>query len=118
MTHKSSEGALSSSYGGSGGGLSQQASRLSREKNRLTLRSYLHSLLSSSVFASSPVLKSFLLSGPTRLTEEEREDARRREEADRMREDGRMRFAKEITTRVDGLRDTVRSVKGELLGKG
>ena len=35
-----------------------------------------------------------------------------------MREDGRIRFAKEITARVDGLRDAVRSVKGELLGKG
>lgn len=42
-------------------------SRLAREKNRLTLRSYLHTLLSSSVFASSPVLRSFLLSGPTHL---------------------------------------------------
>ncbi|KAI9000998.1 hypothetical protein BD414DRAFT_543072 [Trametes punicea] len=102
---------------GSGGGITQQALRLSREKNRLTLRSYLNTLLSSSTFASSPVLKSFLLSGPTRLTEEELEDARRREEADRMREDGRKRFAKEITVRVDGLRQTVRSVKGELLGK-
>ena len=101
-----------------GGGMAQQALRLSREKNRLTLRAYLHSLLSSSTFSSSPVLKSFLLSGPTRLTEEEQADARRREEADRMREDGRMRFAKEITARVDGLRETVRSVKGELLGQG
>ncbi|PIL37165.1 hypothetical protein GSI_00857 [Ganoderma sinense ZZ0214-1] len=109
----------SSSYGGygDGGGVSQQALRLSREKNRLTLRSYLHTLLSSSAFASSPVLRSFLLSNPTRLTEEETADARRREEADRMREDGRMRFAKEITARVDGLRETVRGVKGELLGK-
>lgn len=35
-----------------------------------------------------------------------------------MREDGRIRFAKEIRDRVDGLRDAVRSVKGELLGKG
>ena len=102
----------------SNGGMAQQALRLSREKNRLTLRSYLHALLSSSTFSSSPVLKSFLLSGTTRLTEEELADARRREEADRMREDGRMRFAKEITARVDGLRDTVRSVKGELLGQG
>ncbi|TBU49550.1 hypothetical protein BD309DRAFT_881952 [Dichomitus squalens] len=108
----------SSTYTGyGGGGVSQQAARLSREKNRLTLRSYLHTLLSTSTFASSPVLRSFLLSGPTRLTEEEMADARRREEADRMREDGRMRFAKEITARVDGLRETVRSVKGELLGK-
>lgn len=110
----------SSTYWGysDGGGVSQQALRLSREKNRLTLRSYLHTLLSSSAFVSSPVLRSFLLSSPTRLTEEETADARRREEADRMREDGRMRFAKEITARVDGLRDTVRGVKGELLGKG
>ncbi|OBZ70444.1 hypothetical protein A0H81_10045 [Grifola frondosa] len=99
------------------GGMVQQASRLAREKNRLTLRSYLHTLLSSSTFASSPVLRSFLLSGPTRLSEEEREDARRREEADWVREDARKRFAKEITARVDGLRDAVKSVKGELVGK-
>ncbi len=35
-----------------------------------------------------------------------------------MREDGRKRFAKEIKERVEGLRGAVRSVKGELLGKG
>jgi hypothetical protein len=35
-----------------------------------------------------------------------------------MRENGRIRFAREITQRVDGLRDAVRSVKGELLGRG
>lgn len=35
-----------------------------------------------------------------------------------MREDGRKRFAKEIKDRVEGLRDAVRSVKGELVGKG
>ncbi|KAI0796654.1 hypothetical protein C8Q75DRAFT_802341 [Abortiporus biennis] len=93
------------------------ASRLSREKNRLTLRSYLHTLLSSSVLGSSPVLKSFLLSNPTRLTDAEHEDSRRREEADRLRDDGRKRFAQEIKDRVDGLRDAVKSVKGELLGK-
>lgn len=34
-----------------------------------------------------------------------------------MREDGRIRFAREIRDRVDGLRDAVRSVKGELLGR-
>ncbi|KAI0660967.1 hypothetical protein C8Q70DRAFT_1099664 [Cubamyces menziesii] len=106
-----------SSYSTGNGGMTQNALRLSREKNRLTLRSYLNTLLNSSTFASSPVLKSFLLSGPTRLSEEEQQDARRREEADRMREDGRKRFAKEITARVDGLRETVRGVKGELLGK-
>ncbi|GLB33834.1 putative PX-associated protein [Lyophyllum shimeji] len=97
------------------GGL--QASRLAREKNRLTLRAYLHSLLATSTIASSPVLKSFLLSGPVTLTQEELEDAQRREEADRVREDGRKRFAKEISDRVEGLREAVRSVKGDVMGK-
>ncbi|KAF8640050.1 hypothetical protein AX17_001292 [Amanita inopinata Kibby_2008] len=92
-------------------------SLLAREKNRLTLRAYLHALMSSSTIASSPVLRSFLLSGPTSLSQEEREDARRREEADRMREDGRKKFAKEIADRVDSLRDTMRSVKGDIMGK-
>lgn len=94
------------------------ASRLSREKNRLTLRAYLHSLLSSSTIASSPVLKSFLLASPTTLTPAELEDAKRREEADQVRDEGRKRFAKEIADRIDGLREAVKSVKGDVMGKG
>lgn len=93
------------------------ASRLAREKNRLTLRSYLHTLLASPTLASSPVLKSFLLSSPTRLTRDEEEDSRQREEADRLREEGRQRFAHEVAARVDGLRDTINSVKHDLLEK-
>jgi hypothetical protein len=46
------------------------------------------------------------------------EDVKRREEADMVRDDGRKRFAKEIACRVDGLRDAVRSVKGDIMGKG
>ncbi|KAH7105679.1 hypothetical protein BKA62DRAFT_741511 [Auriculariales sp. MPI-PUGE-AT-0066] len=96
---------------------SVNASRLGREKNRLTLRSYLHSLLSSPTLASSPVLRSFLLSGPTRLTPEEEEDAVRRESADERREEGRRQFAHEVATRVDALRDTISSVKHDMLTK-
>lgn len=92
--------------------------RLAREKNRLTLRSYLHSLLTSSTTASSPVLRSFLLSGPTTLSSEELEDAKKREEADNTREDGRKKFAKEIASRIDGLRDAVKDVKGDIMGQG
>jgi hypothetical protein len=92
--------------------------RLAREKNRLTLRAYLHALMASSTLASSPVLRSFLLAGPTELTPEEQEDARRREEADSLRDDGRKRFAKEIADRVEGLRGALRSVKGDMMGKG
>lgn len=99
------------------GGSFSPSPRLSREKNRLTLRAYLHSLISTSVAAQSPVLLSFLLSGPTTLSQSELEDAQRREEADRTREDGRKRFAREIASRVDGLREAVQSVKGDLMGK-
>jgi hypothetical protein len=97
---------------------SSSAARLSREKNRLTLRSYLHALLSSSTFANSPVLRSFLVSGPTRLTATEIDDARRREEADQVREEGRKRFAKELAVKVDDLRSAAKNVKGDVMGKG
>lgn len=73
--------------------------------------------MTSKVIASSPVLRSFLLSGPTTLTADELEDARRREEADQLREEGRKRFAKEIAHRVDGLRNAIRSVKGDIMGE-
>lgn len=95
----------------------EPTSRLAREKNRLTLRSYLHTLMASPTVLSSPVFRSFLLSDPITLTNEEIEDAKRREEADRVREDGRKKFAKEIAGRVDALRDALKSVKGDIMGK-
>jgi hypothetical protein len=52
------------------------------------------------------------------LSAEEQEDALRREEADRLRDDGRKKFAKEVATRVDVLRDAIRSVKGDVMGEG
>ena len=92
--------------------------RLAREKNRLTLRAYLHSLLSNRELASSPVLLHFLLSDPTQLSRDEQEDARRREEADRKRDEGRIQFAHRIAAQVEGLRGAIRSVKGEVMAKG
>ena len=58
------------------------------------------------------------MSGPTRLSPLEQEDARRREEADRVREQGKKEFAREIGARVDSLREAVRTVKGEIVGRG
>jgi len=98
--------------------LAPPSHRLSREKNRLTLRAYLHALMSSVTIASSPVIRSFLLTSPTTLTDEELEDAQRREEADKTRDEGRKQFAREVSARVDSLRGLVKGVKGNLLGKG
>lgn len=92
--------------------------RLAREKNRLTLRAYLHSLLDNHALASSPVLLHFLLSNPTQLNRDEEEDARRREEADRRRDEGRIEFAHKIASQVEHLRTAIRSVKGEVMAKG
>jgi hypothetical protein len=64
------------------------------------------------------VLRSFLLSGPIRLSEEERRDAERREEADRVREEGKKKFAEEIAARVEALRGAVRGVRGDMMGAG
>jgi hypothetical protein len=74
--------------------------------------------MSSVTIASSPVMKSFLLSNPTTLTDEELDDAQHREEADKTRDEGRKQFAREVSARVDSLRDLVKGVKGDLLGKG
>ena len=98
--------------------LYQAPSYLAREKNRLTLRAYLRELMSSSIIASSPVLRSFLLSGPITLSVEEQEDVSRREEADRLRDEGRKTFAKEVANRVNSLRDAIKSVRGDIMGKG
>ncbi|ETW83931.1 hypothetical protein HETIRDRAFT_235512, partial [Heterobasidion irregulare TC 32-1] len=103
--------------GGASSSSSSAHARLAREKNRLTLRAYLHALLSTPAFASSPVLHSFLTSGPTMLSHEELADAARREEADRVREDGRARFASAVAGRVDKLRESVKGVKGDIMGK-
>ncbi|OCB84820.1 hypothetical protein A7U60_g8040 [Sanghuangporus baumii] len=91
--------------------------RLAREKNRLTLRAYLHTLLNNSVLGSSPVLLHFLTSDPTTLSRDELDDACRREDSDRKRDEGRIRFAHEITARVEGLRNAIKSVKGDIMQK-
>jgi hypothetical protein len=55
---------------------------------------------------------------PIQLTEEEEMDAKRREELDAVREEGKQQFEKEVSARVDKLRDAVKDVKGDLIGPG
>jgi flagellar basal body-associated protein FliL len=91
---------------------------LAREKNRLTLRAYLHNLLNSPVIASSPVLRSFLMDGPIRLNQEEKTDILRREDADHVREEGKKRFDKEVKDRVEKLQQSMGHFKSDVVGKG
>lgn len=88
---------------------------LSREKNRLTLRAYLQTLLSYPFVINSPIVRSFLLSSPTQLNPQEQADTQRRLEADAVREEGRKRFREEAEKRIEALREGLNQFKGDVL---
>ncbi|CDZ98138.1 Membrane coat complex Retromer, subunit VPS5/SNX1, Sorting nexins, and related PX domain-containing proteins [Phaffia rhodozyma] len=94
------------------------SSNLTREKNRLTLRSFLRSLLAKATLANSPVLRSFLLSQPVELSAGEQIDARRREDADRIREEGKKQFKREAERRVEELRSSIKELREEVIQTG
>lgn len=66
--------------------------RIPREKQRLTLRSFLQRLLKDQQIAQSTALRHFLLDGPIKLTEEELHDCKNRADLDALREEERVKF--------------------------
>jgi hypothetical protein len=91
------------------------AGPLARERNRLTLRAYIRSLLSNPHVADSATLASFLLSDPTILTDAEEKDALAREGLDAVRDDEASRFSREANRRVSELRQHLQSFKADLI---
>lgn len=88
---------------------------LARERNRLTLRAYLRSLLKNPHVAESEALVSFLLSEPTTLTSNEESDMLAREALDAVRDDEAKRFTDEANRRVAELRHHLQSFKEDLI---
>lgn len=88
---------------------------LARERNRLTLRAYVRSLLKNAHVADSETLVSFLLSEPTTLTSEEESDLLAREALDAVRDDEAKRFTDEANRRVAELRHHLQSFKEDLI---
>ncbi|EST06207.1 protein of unknown function DUF3818, PX-associated [Kalmanozyma brasiliensis GHG001] len=88
---------------------------LAREKNRLTLRAYLRSLLASPSVAESAVLMDFLTAEPTRLTPAEEEDAAIREGLDHVREEEHKRFSDEAARRAQELQAHLKEFKQDLV---
>ncbi|UZJ56201.1 hypothetical protein CBS101457_005521 [Exobasidium rhododendri] len=88
---------------------------LARERNRLTLRAYLRSLLSNLHVADSFTLSSFLLSEPTTLSEAEERDALAREGLDAFRDDEAGRFTREANRRVNELKQHLQTFKADLI---
>lgn len=88
---------------------------LAREKNRLTLRAYLRSLLASRAVAESALLMDFLTAEPTKLTPAEEEDAAIREGLDHVREEEHKRFADEAAKRAQELQAHLKDFKQDLI---
>ncbi|KDN51443.1 hypothetical protein K437DRAFT_254863 [Tilletiaria anomala UBC 951] len=88
---------------------------IAREKNRLTLRAYLQSLLAVPALADSRMMEDFLTRDPTSLTEEERKDAALRQELDAVREEEAARFAEESNKRVAALQEHLAKFKTDLI---
>ena len=88
---------------------------LARERNRLTLRAYLRSLLTNINLASSSAFQSFLLESPIILTSSELRDISIREEMDRLRDLELQSFRGEVESRVRELESYLRGFKEELV---
>ncbi|CEH12080.1 Membrane coat complex Retromer, subunit VPS5/SNX1, Sorting nexins, and related PX domain-containing proteins [Ceraceosorus bombacis] len=91
------------------------AAPLAREKNRLTLRAYVRSLLAIPSVADSAALSSFLLEDATTLSSAEVEDVAAREALDAVREDEAGRFASEASRRISELREHISAFKSDLV---
>jgi hypothetical protein len=88
---------------------------LARERNRLTLRAYLRTLLLNPVIASSDAFQSFLMESPIELTPQEIKDVEVREEMDRIREEEARSFRAEVEERVAELEGYIRKFREELV---
>ncbi|KAK0553655.1 hypothetical protein OC845_001127 [Tilletia horrida] len=89
--------------------------QLAREKNRLTLRAYLRSLLAVAPVADSEAFQDFLLGDPIVLNREEEEDAARRERLDVVRESEQQYFADESAKRAKELQTHLKAFKEDLI---
>jgi len=86
-----------------------------REKNRLTLRSFLRQITKDKRLGKSKALSQFLLKNPIHLGKEEEEDIERRLEMDRMRLREQRKFVYESRKRAKELDQWLRGFKSDLI---
>ncbi|KAG0004370.1 hypothetical protein BGZ80_007782 [Entomortierella chlamydospora] len=92
---------------------------VSREKDRVSLRGYLHSLAKTGQeIVDSPTFINFLTRDPIVLTEEEANDARARVEIDEHRMVQQEKFDREVAKKVDELDAQLKEVKLDILQPG
>ena len=90
-----------------------------REKNRLTLRSFLRQIIRDKRLVRSKALVRFLLNDPIqKLSKEEEADIQRRLEMDRLRLDEQKQFVEESRKRAKEFEEWLRGFKRELIHNG
>ncbi|KAG0140995.1 hypothetical protein CROQUDRAFT_52380 [Cronartium quercuum f. sp. fusiforme G11] len=92
-----------------------QPIHFTREKNRLTLRAYLHRLLSKPQIINSSSLRSFLIERPIKLNQKEIEDIENRLKMDQARQIEHEKFKLEVEGRVKELDNYLRGFREELV---
>lgn len=88
---------------------------LLRERNRLTLRAFLRSILAIPMLADSEAFQEFLVNDPTILTSEDKADAHARHQADAVREKELKEFADKMAERARTLQSHLDTFKSMLL---
>jgi hypothetical protein len=87
-----------------------------REKNRLTLRSFLRQIIKDKKLGRSKTLSHFLLDDPlSKLTKEEEADIERRLDMDRLRLQEQAKFVEESRKRAKELDQWLRGFKSDLI---
>jgi hypothetical protein len=79
------------------------AGRIHREKDRISLRSFLRRLAADTEIATSSIFKDFLTKDPIELTDAEKQDAEHRRVMDQKRIDEEKRFREEVDKKMNEL---------------
>lgn len=90
-------------------------SQIPREKQRLSLRSFLRSVLKDTQLARSTALRHFLLDHPIKLTEGETKDCENRRDLDALRQDEQIKFLQVARERAKDLDDHMGTFKRQLI---
>ncbi|RUP48135.1 PX-associated-domain-containing protein [Jimgerdemannia flammicorona] len=91
---------------------------LYRERDRLSLRSFLHRVVADPRLARSEIFIQFLTSDPFKMNHEESYNAERRAEMDQIRADQEKRFKEEVDRKVEKLNGQLEGLKKELMKPG
>jgi hypothetical protein len=119
-TPSSSKVSILHKHTSSASGLQKQAAshdyHVPREKNRLTLRSFLRQIIRDKRLRKSKTLSQFLLTGPLgKLSKEEEADVERRLEMDRLRLSEQKKFVDESRKRARELDQWLKGFKSDLI---